>query len=102
MNHATGFKSLATTSQPSRIASSGMAPPREGVQNTRRPPAVGCFDPLPEPSEIGPGLGAPPQNAALPDDGVFFRIATLSHLGFGDELPPKTTNDGLPFLVIAG
>ena len=35
MNHATGFKSDATTSQPSRIASSGMAPPPAKGSSTR-------------------------------------------------------------------
>ena len=40
MNHATGLMSAATVSQPSRIASSGMAPPPANGSSTRgaRPP----------------------------------------------------------------
>ena len=40
MNHATGFRSAASTSHPSRIASSGIAPPPANGSSTRgaRPP----------------------------------------------------------------
>lgn len=85
MNHATGLRSAATASHPSRIASSGIAPPPANGSSTRgaRPPNA---------SRSLPGTGRarprPPPRSRVPSAG--FRLAFPSGPVPRRQLPGRT------------